>query len=123
MSTAIANGQPPAAAGQKGRSAVRPSRRNCRVYERAVLDGHTYEAIAAANRDHRGPRRGLERRSSSSRPGPENARPVRPASPGGASSGWPKSTNSCSGIRLSGSRAGAVFVYNNVGSTSETQLM
>ncbi len=47
MSTETTNGQPPAAAGQKGRSAGRPSRRNCRVYERAMLDGDTYEAIAA----------------------------------------------------------------------------
>ncbi|HVA47580.1 MAG TPA: hypothetical protein VNH11_14520, partial [Pirellulales bacterium] len=46
----------------------------------------------------------------------------RNASPGGASSGWPRSTNSCSGIRLSSSRAGRAIVYNNVGSVGQASL-
>lgn len=47
MST-IANDRPAEVrAVRKGRSAGRPSQRNCRVYERAMLDGDSYEAIAA----------------------------------------------------------------------------
>jgi hypothetical protein len=47
MSTAITSGQLQAAAGRKGRSARRPNQRNFHFYERAMLDGDTYEAIAA----------------------------------------------------------------------------
>lgn len=47
MSTPSNHDQPPAAAGRKGRATSRPSRRNCRIYERAMFEGETYEAIAA----------------------------------------------------------------------------
>jgi hypothetical protein len=46
MSTVVTNGKRHAAAGRKGRSAGRPSQRNCQVYERAMFNGETYEAIA-----------------------------------------------------------------------------
>ncbi|HEX7376424.1 MAG TPA: hypothetical protein VF278_04895 [Pirellulales bacterium] len=42
------NPQPPATAGEKVRPTRRPSRRNCRIYERAMFEGETYEAIAAS---------------------------------------------------------------------------
>ena len=47
MSTVVSNGQAEVAAAPKGRSAVCPSQRNCQVYERAMLEGESYEAIAA----------------------------------------------------------------------------
>ena len=47
MSTASTSGQAQVAAAPKGRSALRPSQRNCKVYERAMLEGESYEAIAA----------------------------------------------------------------------------
>lgn len=47
MSTEIHNGAAQVAAARKGRAAARPSQRNCQVYERAMLDGETYQAIAA----------------------------------------------------------------------------
>jgi len=47
MSTSDANGRPQIALAPKGRSAQCPSQRNCQVYERAMLEGESYEAIAA----------------------------------------------------------------------------
>ena len=47
MSTSVTNGQAQLACAPKGRSAGRPSQRNCQVYERAMLEGESYEAIAA----------------------------------------------------------------------------
>ncbi|HET6882663.1 MAG TPA: hypothetical protein VFI31_21020 [Pirellulales bacterium] len=45
MSTIITGEQTPVAAARKGRSAGCPSQRNCRIYERVMLDGDTYEAV------------------------------------------------------------------------------
>lgn len=47
MSTMSTNDQSQAAARRKRRAARRPSQRNCQIYERAMLDGESYETIAA----------------------------------------------------------------------------